>query len=150
MENISNSNRLQILERIEMHFDFLFRRGFRVTSALFVGARDEQWQIRLTAGHYLIQLQGHEERVSLALNNLELWDEASFLGLHELISLIEQQGNSSLLFDTPLLQGSDDFTTIAGLLEEHVDKILVLMDTIHHKGSFDKARASDLNTCPGF
>lgn len=148
MESTSNNHAFQTLEKIKCHFDFLFRLGFRITSTLFVGARDEQWQITLTAGHYLIRLHGHEERIDLGLSNLELCDEVGFFELHDLIGLIEKRGNSSLIPDAPQAQESDDFTTMAGLLEKNVDEILLLMDTIQCVVSNSKARA--INNCPGF
>ncbi len=151
MENKSNIDVCQVLENIRCQFDFLFQRGFRIVSVLFVGARNEQWQILLTEGNYLIQLLGHEERVDLALNNLEWCDDVGLFELHDLMGLMEREGTGPPLPEAAPPFALNDLTRMAAFLEKHLDDMLMLIDRIHHVISISKkVRAIDLNNCPDF
>ena len=145
MQSTTSSNVCQILERINRDFDFLFRRGFRITSILFAGQRDEQWQILLTEGNYLVQFHGCEDRIDLSLSSPALQDEVGYLELSDLIDLVENEGAGS---STP--DAFHDSGRMAGLLRKHIDEILILMDRMQHVISMIKARTVVQINCPGF
>lgn len=150
MESKSTLNVRNAIANVRRHFDFLFRRGFRIASVLFVDPGNEQWLIVLTAENHLIQFVGHEDRVSLALSSQELYTEFGFIELHELIYLLEREGNSDHIPQPFPLDEFREFTTMAKLLETHMDDIWLLIDRIYRVVSNSKARAIDLNNCPGF
>jgi hypothetical protein len=150
MESKSTLNVHDAIANVRRHFDFLFRRGFRIASVLSVDPGNEQWLVVLTAGNYLIQFVGHEDRVSLALSSQELCTEFGFIELHELIYLLEREGNSSHIPKPFPLDEFREFTTMAELLETYMDDIWLLIDRINRVVSKNKARAIDLNNCPGF
>ena len=149
MESKSTLNVRNAIANVKRHFDFLFRRGFRIASVLFVDPGNEQWLIVLTAKNHLIQFVGHEDRVSLALSSQELYTEFGFIELHELIYLLEREGNSYHIPQPFPLDEFREFTIMAKLLETHMDDIWLLIDRIYRVVSNSKARAIDLNNCPG-
>ena len=150
MESKSTLNVRNAIANVKSHFDFLFRRGFRIASVLFVDPGNEEWLVVLSGGNYLIQLVGHEDRVSLALSSQELCTEFGFIELHELIYLLEREGNSSHISMPLPTDEFREFTTMAELLETYMDDIWLLIDRIYRVVSKSKARAIDLNNCPGF
>jgi len=152
MESKSTLNVRNAIANVKRHFDFLFRRGFRIASVLFVDPGNEQWLIVLTAENHLIQFVGHEDTVSLALSSQELYTEFGFIELHELIYLLEREGkgNSGHIPQPFPLDEFREFTIMAKLLETHMDDIWLLIDRIYRVVSNSKARAIDLNNCPGF
>ena len=149
MESKSTLNVRNAIANVRRHFDFLFRRGFRIASVLFVDPGNEQWLIVLTAENHLIQFVGHEDTVSLALSSQELYTEFGFIELHELIYLLEREGNSPRRPMPPPVDEFREFTIMAKLLETHMDDIWLLIDRIYRVVSNSKARAIDLNNCPG-
>jgi len=149
MESKSTLNVRNAIANVRRHFDFLFRRGFRIASVLFVDPGNEQWLIVLTAENHLIQFVGHEDTVSLALSSQELYTEFGFIELHELIYLLEREGNSYHIPQPFPLDEFREFTIMAKLLETHMDDIWLLIDRIYRVVSNSKARAIDLNNCPG-
>jgi len=150
MESKSTLNFGNAIANVKRHFDFLFRRGFRIASVLFVDPGNEQWLIVLTAENHLIQFVGHEDTVSLALSSQELYTEFGFIELHDLIYLLEREGKSSYIPKPAPVDEFREFTIMAELLETHLDDIWLLMDRIYRVVSKSKVRAIDLNNCPDF
>lgn len=150
MESKSTLNVHDAIANVRRHFDFLFRRGFRIASVLSVSPGNEQWLIVLTAGNSLIQFVGHEDRVSLALSSQELCAQFGFIELHELVHLLEREGNSSHIPSPFPPDEFREFATMAELLEIHIDDLWLLIDRIYRAVSKSKVRAIDLNNCPDF
>lgn len=84
MENQSGLKFHEILENIRLHFDFLFKRGFRIAAVLLVDQNQDNWQVTLTANDRLIEIYSEQGKVNLALGTVLLNNEVKYFDLEEL------------------------------------------------------------------
>lgn len=149
MESKSLLNARTTIAEIRSHFDFVFQRGFKMTSVLFLDQENEKWQVMLTTGEYLIRLQGYRESVSMAFSSAELYPDFGCIELHDLIWLSEQEGNASHMSEAPPSATSDTFAGIAPWLEVHIDDVCTLLEKIRLMVSKNNVRATDLEQLSG-
>jgi hypothetical protein len=58
------------LEDIRLHFGFLFKRGYRLSSVLFAGQTNDDWQVTLSEGNRLVHLYSEQGIVNLIMSTL--------------------------------------------------------------------------------
>ena len=58
------------LEDIRLHFGFLFNRGFRLSSVLFAGQTNDDWQVTLSEGKRLVHIYSEQGIVNLIMSTL--------------------------------------------------------------------------------
>jgi hypothetical protein len=133
----------RILESVQQHFDFLFRRGFCIASVVFVDPNYENWRVTMTTEDYLLRIYGDRGEVNLALNTYELSKDLGLLDLEDLIYLVN--GNeifSNLQEERPLTE-PQRLQRLAWLLEKHIDDILAEIEQI-----FTLPPKNDLSNTP--
>ncbi len=84
MENQSGLKFHETLKNVRFHFDFLFKRGFRIAAVLRVDQNQDNWQVTLTTNDRLIEIYSEQGKVNLALGTMLLNNEVKYFDLEEL------------------------------------------------------------------
>jgi len=117
------------LEDIRLHYDFLFRRGFRIASILFADQNNENWQVTLTANNFLIDIHNERGVVNLALGTLqERHHEVVFYDLQDMAQFINNGREFFYERGEFPLDETQQFMNIAGFLEKHLNSLLAQVE----------------------
>jgi len=111
----------RILNEVRGRFSFLFHRGFRIISAIYVDDKNECLQVMLLSQDYLINILCDGSQIDLGLSTLDLYDTVGFLDIRQMINLI--QGRQRV---NPL----QNFEKTAQLMERYMDEILLRLTQI--------------------
>jgi len=108
------------LEAIRLHFDFLFKRGFRIVSVMFAGQKNEDWQVTLFEGNRLIHIYSEMGIINLVMSTLRRSTE--------IISFNMEAANNSREFfytlDELPISESQQLKKIAHFFEKNLVTIL--------------------------
>jgi len=124
MENHPDLRFLELLENIEHHFDFLFRRGFHITSVIFVDQDSEDWQVTMETDECIIKIYSYMGRIDLALSIPQLYHAVGLFELGDLICGINENEDFFAPAQEPLMNEAPSLLRIAQLLETYIDDIL--------------------------
>ena len=124
MKSRSDLKLLGLLEDINLHFAFLFRRGFQIVSVIFVDQNYDDWQVTLATENCIIKIYSNMGTVGLALNIPQLYDVVGLLELGDLIYGVNDNGYLSAPAPEPPVNETPDLLRTAQLLEKHIDDIL--------------------------
>lgn len=94
MENQSGLKFHETLKNVRLHFDFLFKRGFRIAAVLRVDQNQDNWQVTLTANDRLIEIYSEQGKVNLALGTMLLNNEVKYFDLEELTRFMPRDRGS--------------------------------------------------------
>jgi hypothetical protein len=70
------------LEDIRLHFDFLFKRGYRLVSVLFTDQNNADWQVTLSEGNRLVHIYSEQGIVNLIMSTLRQANEIIFFDMN--------------------------------------------------------------------
>ena len=70
------------LEDIRLHFDFLFKRGYRLVSVLFTDQNNADWQVTLSEGNRLVHIYSEQGIVNLIMSTLRQTNEIIFFDMN--------------------------------------------------------------------
>lgn len=70
------------LEDIRLHFDFLFKRGYRLVSVLFTDQNNTDWQVTLSEGNRLVHIYSEQGIVNLIMSTLRQANEIIFFDMN--------------------------------------------------------------------
>lgn len=115
------------LEDIRLHFNFLFKRGFRIASILFTNQDNENWQITLTANNCLIDIYGEQGMINLALSMMQHHDSKLF-DLEYIAQFVGNGKGFSYKPDKFPTSEAQQLQKIAGFLESHFTEILAQVE----------------------
>jgi hypothetical protein len=115
------------LEDIRLHFNFLFRRGFRIASILFTNQDNENWQVTLTANNCLIDIYGEQGVINIALSIMQHHDSKLF-DLEYLAQFIGNGREFSYKPDKFPVSEAQQFQKIARFLENHFTELLAQVE----------------------
>lgn len=115
---------LGLLETIQSYFAFLLRRGFQITSVIFIDEEYEDWQITLETDKCILKIYRNTGKVDLALIIPQLYDTVGLLELGDLISGIDRDENLLVPKQNYPIHEAPDLLRIAHLLEKYIDDIL--------------------------
>jgi len=121
----------RVLETIRSHFDFLFQRGYRITSAMFTDPCNKNWNVVLAGDNCLIKIRCCNETVHLALNSIQLFGKIGLFDLHELVDLMSGDGSLLHSHRKTVPDETEQLQKTAWLLQEHIDDLLILFQRIH-------------------
>lgn len=124
MENHPDIRILELLENIEHHFAFLFRRGFHITSVIFVDQNYEDWQVTMETDECIIKIYSYMGRVDLALSIPQLYHVMGLFELGDLICGISGNEDFFPPVQEPPMDEEPNLLRIARLLETYIDDIL--------------------------
>jgi len=124
MKNLSDLKLLGLLEDIELHFAFLFRRGFQIVSVIFVDQNYEDWQVTMATENCIIKIYSNIGIIGLALNIPQLYEAVGLLELGDLIYGVSGNGDLSATGPEPPMNEPPDLPRTGQLLEKHIDDIL--------------------------
>lgn len=139
----------RVLETIRNHFDFLFQRGYEISSVLFTDPHNENWNVILVGDNCLIRIHFRDEKLHLSLCSMQLFSKIGMFDLHELVHWMEEE-NRIPARRKSLSDETEQFTTTAWLLEKHIDDILILFHKIHLGITFNKAGQLFTDSSPVF
>jgi hypothetical protein len=112
------------LEDIRLHFDFLFKRGFRIASVLFADKDNEKWQVTLMGKNCLVNIYGEPGIIDLALGTMSQPDELQLFDLQELAQTVEGGYEFSQYARNFSFDETQQFIKIANFLEKNFAVIL--------------------------
>jgi hypothetical protein len=112
-----------IEETIRDHFDFLFNRGFSLTSTLFTDQGTESWQAVMLLNDCFIRIRCDHGKIDLSLSSSQLYDLAYFFDLNMLAQPFYKRHEPHDIPDTEWLNEEKQIREIAGLLREQYDDI---------------------------
>jgi hypothetical protein len=127
MENTDIKFR-KTLEDIRLHFDFLFKRGFRIVSVLFAGQNNENWQVTLMASNRLVDIYSEQGLINLALGVIQQYNEAKFFDLQYLAQFVDSGRDFFHKPDILSINETQQLKKIAGFLEKHIVTILAQVE----------------------
>ena len=138
-----------ILETVKYHFDFLFQRGYRITSALFTDANNENWAVIIAGDRCLVKVHYQGETLHISLCSLQLLGRTGFFDLHE---LIHWMGRNAGLHQhrNPSPNETEQLSMAARLLEINIEEILLLFQKIHLGIAFNKTGELFKDSTPVF
>jgi len=117
------------LEDIRLHYDFLFRRGFRIASILFADQNNENWQVTLTANNFLINIYNERGVINLALGTLqERQHEVVFYDLQDISQFVNSGREFFYEWGEFPIDETQQFMNIAGFLEKHLSALLAQVE----------------------
>lgn len=128
----------QVLEKIKSHFDFLFQRGYNITSALFTDEQNKHWNVILAGDNCIIKIHNRNRTLHLELCSVKLFNHTGLFDLHELVHLMNHKDDLPPR-NVPSFDDTEQFTVAAQILEEHLDEILILFEKIHTGIAFSRA-----------
>lgn len=106
----------KILNDVRGHFSFLFRRGFRIISAIYVDDKNECLQVMLLSQDCLINILCDGSQMDLGLSTLDLYNTVGFFDIRQMITLIQ---------DRQQVNPVQKFEKTAQLMERYMDEILL-------------------------
>jgi hypothetical protein len=115
---------LRILENIDLHFAFLFRRGFHVVSVLFFDKKYEDWQVTIAKDDCIIKVYCYIGKIGLTLSIPQLHYAAGVLELSELINGLHGNHDVFASAEEPPMNEAQSLEKLARLLENYLDQIL--------------------------
>lgn len=127
MKDTSDLKFRNTLEDIRLHFNFLFRRGFRIASILFTNQNNENWQVTLTANNCLIDIYGEQGVINLALSIMQHHD-SKFFDLEYIAQFVGNGKGFSYKPDGFPVSEAQQFQKIARFLENHFVAILAQVE----------------------
>ena len=104
------------LQEVQRRFSFLFRRGFRIVSAMFVDMNNEQLQVILISHDCIVNICCDGSQMELGLSTHDLYDTVGFLDISQLITLIQGKNQFG---------AAQSFQGTVQLMENHMDEILL-------------------------
>ena len=116
------------LADIRLHYDFLFRRGFRIASVLFADQNNENWQVTLTANNFMINIYNERGVVNLALGTLQEHREVVFYDLQDMAQFINSGREFFYARGEFPINETQQFMNIAGFLEKHLNSLLAQVE----------------------
>lgn len=137
----------RVLESITGHFDFLFQRGYRITSAMFTDAGNKNWNVVIVGDNCLIDVHYLDEKLRLSLCSMQLFGKTGLFDLHELVHLMSRE-DSLPARRKSLPDETEQLVITAWLLEKHIDEILILFQKIYMGIAFSKAGQLFNDTSP--
>jgi len=148
----------RIHENVRYHFDFLFNRGFRITSATFAGRGTESWQAIMMAGNRIIRIHSDRGKVDLALSTLQLFDEIGLFDLDSMAQHVGQGKEPSPVPEAERMNEVQQLERVARLLEKYFDDIFaqfersnfLIPDRLSFSDLLQQNRATVLGQLPGF
>jgi len=116
------------LEDIRLHFDFLFKRGFRIASVLFADHDNEHWQVTLMGKNCLVNIYGEPGVIDLSLGTLPQHNDVQLFDLRELAQSINGGREFSSQVRKLAFDESQQFMKIGGFLEKHFAVIMAKVE----------------------
>ena len=144
MKNAPEHEFRRIQEEIKRHFNFLFERGFRIVSVIFIDPQIEFWEITMLSKDSLIKIYNDDKgEIMLAISTLRLYANVGFFDLHEL-AYFSGKVKKAPRRDTKnfLKTEEQQFERLSNLLKTHIDDVIVWLDqTYDCKDELCKAAA---------
>jgi len=116
------------LENIRLHFDFLFKRGFRIASVLFADHDNEHWQVTLMGKNCLVNIYGEPGVIDLSLGTLPQNTDIKLFDLQELAQSIDGGRDFSGQTRRYSFDESQQFMKIGNFLEKHFAVIMTQIE----------------------
>lgn len=116
------------LEDIRLHFDFLFKRGYRIVSVLFADQNNESWQVSLMAHKCLIDIYGEKGVINSAVGTIQPNQESRLFDLEYLAQFINNGREFSYKPEDFPASESQQLQKIAGFLNKHFAAILTQVE----------------------
>jgi len=117
------------LADIRLHYDFLFRRGFRIASVLFADQNNENWQVTLTANNFIINIYNEKGVVYLAVGTIQgRHHEVVFYDLQDMAQFINSGREFFYARGEFPINETQQFMNIAGFLEKHLSTLLAQVE----------------------
>jgi len=125
MTNRPDQKLRRIHEHIRFYFDFLYRRGFQIVSAMFIDQNNESWQVILLAQECLVKIYSNKGDITLTVSTLQSESE---INLRDLVNVLHQANGGNDFFyriDESHASEMQRLKRSAGLLENYIDGILI-------------------------
>lgn len=116
------------LEDIRLHFDFLFKRGFRIASVLFADQDNEKWQVTLLGKNCLVNIYGEPGVIDLSLGALPRHSNVKLFDLQELAQYIDGGREFTRHIQKLSFDESQQFMKLGGFLEKHFAAIMAQIE----------------------
>jgi hypothetical protein len=148
MNNQHDPEFQSILETIRNQFDFLFQRGYQISSVIFTDAENKNWLVLLSGENCLIKIHFREQRIFLTISSVQLMNNLGMFDLHELVDLMNLEHIPLSRHQEHPLNLTGQLITTAQLLEKHMENILDLFQRIDLGIAFNKAGELLANNSP--
>jgi len=116
------------LEDIRLHFDFLFKRGFRIASVLFADHDNEHWQVTLMGKNCLVNIYGEPGVIDLSLGTLPQHNDVKLFDLRELAQYIDGGRELSSQARKFSFDESQQFMKMGNFLEKNFPIIMAQIE----------------------
>jgi hypothetical protein len=128
-----------LLGTVKSQFDFLFQRGYRITSAMFTDPANQNWSILFAGENNLIKVHCHDQKVSLTLSSEKLFDTFGMFDLYDLVDLLHGEENALGESHRKKPTETKQVMQTARILEKHLEEILTFLQKVHSNISFSIA-----------
>jgi len=130
-----------ILKEVREQFSFLFRRGFRIVSAIFLDEQNEHLQVILLSHNCIINMRCDGNQMELGLSTSDLYDTVGFFDIRQLINLPDDKKQAHAVHS---------FERTVQLMEHHMDEILLRLTQLENcKAASENGQLLQGN-CPFF
>jgi hypothetical protein len=129
-----NSSRLsKTEEKINLHFEYLFQRGFIITSREYRPEYMGYWKITLLSSNYAIEIDYDRGEIGMAIGSIKM---DKWIGLATVVYYVTNGNEFIGLFEGDLRDEDAQFSRLAKILKIHIEKITeVFQDFKKHESS---------------
>lgn len=131
MENTPDLKFLSIHKDIREHFGFLFKRGFRITAAVFIDHSAESWVVTLLNDDWFIKLYCEQGQVNLGFTNQQAVDDVGFLDLNDALEFMGKGVDEYYGTETKYMNEQDQVKTIAHLFRRYFNELITQFDDLN-------------------
>jgi len=131
MENNPGQKFVDIHKAIREHFNFLFKRGFRITAVVFTDESSESWVVTMLNGDWFVKLYCDQGYVNLAFTNLQVVDEVGFQDLNDALEIMGNGNYDFYSAGTKHLNEQDQVKAIAHLFKRNFNELITQFDDLN-------------------
>lgn len=128
MENRPDLKFRNLHEDIKRHFDFLFRRGYRIAAAIILDEDAENWEVTLIKKDRLIKIYNLTRGTKIAVSTLQLYDDIGYFDLSGMIHFVSKGRRLHRQADNNSPSEKRQLERLADLLRAHLDNIFAQLE----------------------
>ena len=121
---------LNIHNNIKEHFSFLLKRGFHITSAMFLDNSAENWVVTMLDDDWFIKLRCDQGHVNLDFTNLQFVDEVGFLSFSNTLKLIGKGDDEFYSIRAKHMNEQEQVGSLAHLFKRYFNELITQFDDL--------------------
>jgi len=131
MKNRPDLKFLNIHKSIRENFGYLFKRGFRIAAAIFIGNGTENWVVTMLADDWFIRVHCVQGKITLGFTTLQLIDEIGYLDLETILQFIGEGNDKLYAIKARSMNEQQQIKSIAQLLRRYFNELITQFDDLN-------------------